>query len=282
MSKKDENLIKFQNILDRYQAYAQAKLSEDKAETVYDYLELAENASTKKTALKYVKKALELEPDNLDAGMMNINLTATSAQSVIDKYRKMLDKATKSLENQGYFSEDTIGDFWLILETRPYMRLRMEYIHNLILASKFRLAIAECEDMLRLCNNDNVGARFTLMHLYAYFEDEQAALALLKKYHNEKSTQLLLPMSLLYFKLDNLPKATRYLKELNEVNDGTYDFVKAMLEGDIGDYFDELSAFGYRPFTIEEFIVELQENSFLLMAVPVYYDWAVRKLKTMK
>ena len=102
------------------------ELTEETATTSDDFLDLAENASTKKDALKYAKKALELDSENLDAEMMVVELSSTSADTMLKKYKKIIDKATKTLTEQGYF-EDCMGEFWLVVETRPYMRLLHKY-----------------------------------------------------------------------------------------------------------------------------------------------------------
>lgn len=103
---------------------------------------------------------------------------------------------------------------------------------------------------------------YRLMHLYAYLEDEQSALKLLEKYPDDESTQFLLPMSILYYKLGNLTEATKYLKKLKEVNKDTYKFFICLYNHDLYDYLDNISPYGYRPFTIEEFIEELRTNIF--------------------
>ena len=46
-------------------------------------------------------------------------------------------------------------------------------------------------------------------------------------------------------------------------------------------YVEELSGYGYRPFTIQELIVELMENSFLFRMVPLYMEWAYEKTRNM-
>lgn len=46
------------------------ELTEDNAETSDDFLELAKSALIKKQALKYAKKAFELDRDNLDAEVL--------------------------------------------------------------------------------------------------------------------------------------------------------------------------------------------------------------------
>lgn len=44
-------------------------------ETADDYLDLAEQATSKKKHMEYLRKALELEPDNLDARLQMITCT---------------------------------------------------------------------------------------------------------------------------------------------------------------------------------------------------------------
>ena len=173
------------------------EITEDNAESSDDYLELAESAATKKTALKYAKKAIELDPDNLDASVMVAELTTSSTEKLLEKYKNLIGKAREKLKAEGYFEDNCIGDFWDILETRPYMRLLDKYSDSLVHCGKMRLAISEYEEMLRLCEGDNLGVRYRLMHLYAFLEDEMSALKLCQNYSDEESTQFLLPLSIL-------------------------------------------------------------------------------------
>lgn len=92
---------------------------------------------------------------------------------------------------------------------------------------------------------------------------------------------ILLPMSILYYKLGNLTEAAKYLKRLKEVNKDTYKFFECIYKQNLDDYLDEISPYGYRPFTIEEFIVEMRTNIFLLSQTVTYFEWAYRKLKSM-
>ena len=86
-------------------------------------------------------------------------------------------------------------------------------------------------------------------------------------------------MSVLYYKLGNLTKATKYLRELQKVNKDTEKFFNAFIEQDLEEYYDEMNGIGYRPFTIEEFLIEMQENGYLFASTPQYVLWASRKLK---
>lgn len=97
----------------------------------------------------------------------------------------------------------------------------MQYINMLTSNGMMGKAIEECEDVLRLNENDNMGVRYILMHLYAFMEDEKKALALYKKYGEYDESQILLPLSILYFKLGNTRRATSYLERLAKANKDT-------------------------------------------------------------
>lgn len=271
-----EEFIRQQNFL------VNDAISKENASDAYDFLELAETASSKKEALKYAKKALELEPENVDAEAMVAELTANSAESLLDKFKNLIDKTEVNLKSQGYFDDENIGEFWLILETRPYMSLRAKYVDLLLDCMMFRAAAKECEEMLRLCENDNLGMRYRLMHIYAYLEDESAALNLLKQYEEEQSTMFLLPLSMLYYKLGDFKKSAKYLRELNSVNKDTLKFFRIYANGDKYECINNINPFGYRPFSIEEFIAELSENNFMFILMDSYFKWGLKKLRNMK
>lgn len=280
--KSEEDLSNMLDIfMSQYQPKFAEELAESNAETAFDFLELAESAFTKKDALKYVKKAIELEPDNLDALAMKAELTAATAEKLAEKYRELIEAADKSLDGQGYFDDENIGEFWLITETRPYMRLLDQYARLFADCGQLRLAESVYRKMLTLCTNDNLGVRYRLMHIYAYFEDEQSVAALYKAYP-EDGTQFLLPMSILYYKLGDLRKAAKYLKMLCESNDDTYKFFECVTTGNLREFSDNMSPYGYRPYTIEEFVIESEENHFLFIGSTSYFVWAEHKLKEIK
>ncbi len=250
------------------------------AKTSDDYLDLANSATSKREALKYAKKAVELDPNNIDASVMVAQMSATSLDNLIGKLDKIIESAEAKLKADGYFADDAIGHFWLIFQTRPYMRLLDSYANALIDCGRMRMAIAACEKMLKLCTNDNLGERYRLMHLFAFFEDEKAALDLMSKYPDEESTQILLPLSVLYYKLGNMTEAEKYLKRLSKVNKDTVTFFNCIFDGGFEDYLDNIPPYGYRVATIDELLVETDENAFLFHNVGGYYDWALRKLRT--
>lgn len=218
-----------------------------------DFLEMAYEAKTEAKAKSYAKKALELDPDNLDAELFLADINTKSQLEFLQKTEAIIAHGNKLMEEQGFFTKECMGDFWLILETRPYMRARHQYAILLSQCRMIKKAITECEEMLKLCKSDNLGVRYLLMHLYTVMEDEKSALKLHKKFELSMNTQFLLPLSILYYKLLDFKKAKKYLLELTKTNKDTKEFFKALLEQTLDKF--ELGDFGYRPFTDRKSVV---------------------------
>ena len=157
-------------------------VTEETAESADDYLELAYVAASRKDALKYAKEALKLDPHNFDAESLVLELKARNGDKLVRDYAKAVQRATAFTKEKGFFEEEYIGDFWSVLETRPYMRLRCRYANLLTLCGMIGQARDECKELLRLCEDDDMGIRFLLMHIQVYFEDEEAALKLYKQF----------------------------------------------------------------------------------------------------
>ncbi len=249
-------------------------------ETADDYLELAEDAKTKKAAMGYIKKALELEPDNLDALLMQAERNAKWPLDLVISLPPIIEKGDALMEREGCFQED-MGEFWGVLETRPYMRLRYSYLQALKNSGMMRKAVAEGERLMELCESDNLGVRYDLIYLYAHLEEEEKALALFHaSEYNEKDSQMLLAISVLYFKLGELDTSLDYLKKLRKCNKDTKKFLRLVSRGDQEEIFAAGgSEFGYRPYTMEELVTAFQENVFLLTSVMNYFQWANKQIK---
>ena len=249
-------------------------------ETADDYLDLAEQVTSKKKCVEYLHKALALEPDNLDA---RLQLITRTTEEELDEQRlalqELLDTADKQMEQAGAFKEYA-GEFWTAPETRPYMRVRYTYFDVLISCGMMRRAIDEGQRLLELCENDNLGVRYQLMHLYAYMEDELHALALHKQFDSYEETQMLLPLAVLYYKLNQFDKAEDYIKRLAKANKDAKKFLRAAARDQLDDYIDEMNPYGYQPFTMEELLDELMKSSYLFDSVPYFFAWASKVLAT--
>ena len=90
---------------------------------------------------------------------------------------------------------------------------------------------------------------------------------------------MLLPLSVLYFKKGDWSVAEKYLKLLSKLNKDTVRFIRAVLEDDLDRYTDEMSGIGYRPYSIEELLVDLMENRLLFENTQHFFLWAYDSLK---
>ena len=59
-------------------------------------------------------------------------------------------------------------------------------------------------------------------------------------------------------------------------------FFRIYANGDKDECIDNINPFGYRPFSIEEFVAELSENNFMFILMDSYFKWGLKKLRNMK
>ena len=277
-----ENEADVDALAERFFAEYNLKCKEQKEsapETADDYLDLAEQVTSKKKRVEYLHKALELEPDNLDARLQLILRTAKQPDERRLALQELLDAADKQMEKSGAFKEYA-GEFWTAFETRPYMRVRYTYFDVLISCGMMRRAIDEGQRLLELCENDNLGVRYQLMHLYAFMEDEMHALALHKQYGANEETQMLLPLAVLYYKMNQLGKAEDYIKRLAKVNRNTKKFLRVAVRNELDEYIDEMGPYEYTPFTLEELLDAAMKARYLFDSVPYFFEWANRIVST--
>ena len=258
-------------------------LMQEALEDMDEDLQRAYDAESKAETLKYAKRSLKNNPRNVEAETLIAQCQAKSEDDLQKKYLKILEKEEKTLKNDGIWEDESIGDFWLIAETRPYMRLYNSYVDSLIVTRKFRKAAAESEKMLQLCENDNLGIRYRLMHIYAYLEEETAAQRLYRQYEEENCTMFLLPLAVLYYKLNDLKTAAGYLKQLFQVNPECKIFFELQdvepekIEEAINASMDKLAETGgYKPGSLEEFLVITQEEQYLYESEASFWIWAMR------
>lgn len=179
------------------------------------------------------------------------------------KYDNILEKATKLLEEQNMFDKETIGAFWGILETRPYMRIRYNRLLILKELGRYTEVEKECEELLKLCNSDNLGVRYILMGIYCILEKFEECEKLYEKY-GDNSAFMVFPMSIMYYK-----KAKQYLKETEEQNEFILDF----LLNENGEYIGENDIGYYSYGSEEEAFLIIRDFIYLLGSVPMFIDF---------
>lgn len=245
---------------------------------VYDYLDFADKAYRKKDKKEYLAKAAELEPDNADVKLAQAELEAKGPLELIEVLPGLIAEEEKRLKDQQIYNRSK-GDFWLVVETRPYMRLLHRYLMNLTECGVINKAIQVGEEMMRLNRNDNLGIRFELMPLYAKVCNELKALKLYKQNKDEKTNSFyLLPLALLYFKLGDWPKAKSYLETLKQYYPIRKKLIRAIKKEDMNFIHANSSLLGYLPGTDEELMAAYLSNYSVYMTEPYFFEWADKAL----
>lgn len=147
---------------------------------------------------------------------------------------------------------------------------------------KMRLAAKACESMLRLCTSDNLGIRYTLIHIYAYLEEEKAAQKFFKKCGEEWGTRFPLAMALLFYKLDKAEEARQYLQMLLDNNKDTKKFFSSYGTSKMETYIAQTMPYSYRPNTMEELFLIFMDYAYVYEEAYAFFFWAKTALRGMK
>lgn len=134
-------------------------------------------------ALALARKALEIDPDCVDARRVEILVAATDPDGLLAALRELLEKGRESL-GPGFFEENR-GSFWGLVKTRPYMRT-LELLARLFLSLGREGEAAEVmNEMIELNSHDNQGVRYPLLGYLLGQGDVLAARTLLNRFADE-------------------------------------------------------------------------------------------------
>lgn len=237
----------------------------------YKILEEAQNARNEKEAIKLAKKAYEKSPECFDAILFQCDLEENGI-----KRMKLLDDGLEAEKNrltkEKYFDKENIGHFYGIFETRPYIRGLVVKAEYLLEEGKLRQAESICKEVLRLNENDNMGARYLLMAIFATLEEENDILKLYKKYP-EEDLEMSFPLFALYYKIGNDKKAKEYLNRVNKCNS---NFVK-FFNGTIKEI-DKVNPGYYSRGDSSEIFMYLERYGYLLITMPRLHEYVIENL----
>ena len=158
---------------------AEADRKDEAQQIAFDAME----AETEAEARKLAKRALRLDPDCVDALVLITDLDAPTRKAFIEGLKKAVEAGERALGAK--FIQKNKGHFWLLIETRPWMRALDRLANELKEAGLNLDAIGIYERMLELNPNDNQGVRDPLLGLYLTVGDLRSAGKLLKKYEGD-------------------------------------------------------------------------------------------------
>ena len=158
---------------------AEADKKDEAQQIAFDAME----AETEAEARKLAKRALRLDPDCVDALVLMNDLDAPTRVQRIEGLKKAVEAGERALGAK--FIQKNKGHFWLLIETRPWMRALGRLATELNEAGLNLDAVSIYERILELNPNDNQGVRDPLLGLYLAVGELKRAGKLLKKYEND-------------------------------------------------------------------------------------------------
>ena len=187
-------------------------LKDEAQELAFDAME----ADNDTQAMKLAKCALRKDPDCVDALVVLAEIESDSPRKLIASLQKAVAAGERSLGAK--FIAENKGDFWSIIETRPYMRA-LAQLAGLLRAEGINLnAIRHYENMLALNPNDNQGVRDPLLGLYLATDNLESAQKLLQRYENDSMANFAWGLVLERFLADDLPGASAALSKARKAN----------------------------------------------------------------
>ncbi len=237
----------------------------DRLEQAQDIVYGAWEASSQKKAKQLAEKALKLSPLCADAYVLLAGCAPT-AEEALDLWRRGVEAGAAALGTEMF--DECIGDFWAVLETRPYMRARAGLAVTLWRAGQADEAVAHQRELLRLNPNDNQGNRYVLAAWLAELGFDAELDKLLKRYRKDASAVWTWLSALLAFRRDSdTPKSRKALNVALKEN----PHVAAYLLGDKA-VPEELPPY-YAPGEDSEAVVYAEDIAAGWRRTPAALDW---------
>ena len=187
------------------------------AERAQELIYKAWEPREKKERIQLAMQALKIWPDCADAYVILAEEAAETLEQARDWYEKGMKAAEKTLGPKVF--EEEAGNFWILVETRPYMRAREGLADCLHLLGDCEAAIEHYRGMLRLNPNDNQGIRYRLLRCLLETRDLDGAEEFLSRFGDDDAAAWLFSRALLTFTREgNSQKARRQLARAIKAN----------------------------------------------------------------
>ncbi len=189
-----------------------------------ELLYMAAEAAPKRR-VQLARTAISLYPDHPDAYLV-LAEEAESEQEARAYLKEGITAGQREL-GEAYFAENK-GHFWLLSETRPYLRVCKSYADSCWFGGDMDEAAKMLEHILEYNPDDNTGARYMLVAVYLHSSNLNAADKLLKKYKDDAAATFAYDRMILEYKKNGL---TSQLKMLYRVARGVNKHVPDYLLG---------------------------------------------------
>jgi tetratricopeptide (TPR) repeat protein len=174
--------------------------------------------------LQLVRKALDLYPDSADAYNILAETAAHSLEEAAAYYKQGILAGERDL-GQAFFKENK-GLFWLMIETRSYMRAKLGYAEACWYLGRTQEALTHYEEMLELNPSDNQGVRYLLLAVYIEIGEFRKAAQLYTRYKDDQTACFLYDRVLIEYGLNG--KTTQllsFMKDAKKQNRYVIDYL---------------------------------------------------------
>jgi tetratricopeptide (TPR) repeat protein len=161
------------------------------------------------------RQALEVSPDCADAYVILAESAAGPARA-LPQYEAAVAAGERAIGAERF--AELSGQFWGVLETRPYMRARLGLAQTLAELTRVDEAEQHYRALLRLNPNDNQGVRYLLLAELAVGRRDDEALALLRQYEDDAAAEWRFTWALVDFRQGRLKDADRRLADALDYN----------------------------------------------------------------
>ncbi len=149
--------------------------------------------------------ALELSADCADAYIILAQEEAKSREAALDLYKKAYEAGRRALDPSVF--EEGEGEFWGIMETRPYMRARLALAECLWDLGRKEDALGHLRELIRLNPSDNQGVRYILLQCLLESGADEELGDLLDRYGEDPSSAIAYTKALWQFRRAGRGKA---------------------------------------------------------------------------
>jgi tetratricopeptide (TPR) repeat protein len=161
------------------------------------------------------RQALEVSPDCADAYVILAESVAGPSRA-LPMYEAAVAAGERAIGAARF--ADLAGQFWGILETRPYMRARLGLAQTLAALDRAGEAEQHERALLHLNPNDNQGVRYLLLARLVLAGRDEEALALMRQYPDDVAAEWQFTWALVDFRQGRLEDADKRLAAALDYN----------------------------------------------------------------
>jgi len=165
------------------------------------------DADDRPTRVALAHKALAVSADCADAYLLLAQEEATTLDEAVALLCEGVAAGERALGPAAF--RDDAGDFWGLIDTRPYMRTRLALAQALWEIGRPDEAAGHASELLRLNPDDNQGVRYLLVKWLLVLGRDAEAAGLLKRYRDDEDGQWAWPAALAAFRRSGDKPAAR-------------------------------------------------------------------------